>query len=833
MLLLEIIVKEIRIFIASSIKEFELVRNYIGDYIRRYENSVKDVYIRLNLCEDEELSSQPVYDRLIERCHIFIGIIGRRIGQYTLHEVCEIANTERGKDIYSKNLFISKDQINSKALENLTNTFDVQYFNDEEIHDPQFILAKLHSILEKSIDNILKENRCSDHTSPLTTLAPIVNIPSYSANYEYAIISNSIRVLIDRGNQIIVKDGETEDICDKYIAVLSNIEQDERDRVIHILSSAQIDNNNLWFFAQKHIIDPSIQEIYKQIVDKYHIYPDSFTDYEKFTLLVKNRLLELVVRNCDYFLYEVHDHWLYQKGQILGRQIPIQSLIWDEIEAESLQQQRRERVITNVLNFYITTKNRTKYLEALQSLESKNYDFFIYIPKTIRQLSTDTIEAYIDYINDRQEQICRIAYNQDNIQVLKDGIKELGDFVDSIQHFQLTHLDQFYLNFTWGHAFLYFNDRKNAIYHFKQSFENSSKIDKTDNDVVEEATILCIVRICELYYEEEMLSFLVVWTSERRPILNEIKNKYLYYYILFLVYQARANKDTNPATAIDCYNEALTLLAKEDLYNENNFLLNLYIELVLEYILYDFYKNNCDLVQYDTTVKNLQREYNKYLSTSNNYKLSKSYLRVLNGLIYKNIKALDEAISILRAETELTDSNLQLWEARYYRTLVLRESFPKEAADDYATLITDRKDSIRAAACYQNIADIYIDLKKFEDAFDAYNNAIDIYQKDVIYVEKLGNCYDGLAWAHILNHNFKKAEEDAMKSVSIAEYSAYNKYCNLISALLCQKRYFAAFKVYRGLGEYKCSVKKQLIENDWKDMEHHGINTTFFKFFLF
>ena len=81
--------KTIKVFVASSIIEFEQERIYLGEYVRKLNDSFRDLKqrIRLYLCEDEKINSQPFYDRNIEDSDAFISIIGDQLGEFTKHEI--------------------------------------------------------------------------------------------------------------------------------------------------------------------------------------------------------------------------------------------------------------------------------------------------------------------------------------------------------------------------------------------------------------------------------------------------------------------------------------------------------------------------------------------------------------------------------------------------------------------------------------------------------------------------------------------------------------------------------------------------------------------------
>ena len=86
--------KKIKLFLASSIREFKDERNFIGDCIRKIQDEVIDYGIRINLfeCEffDNSISKngrkQDEYIKELIDTDIFIALIGKTVGEFTLEE---------------------------------------------------------------------------------------------------------------------------------------------------------------------------------------------------------------------------------------------------------------------------------------------------------------------------------------------------------------------------------------------------------------------------------------------------------------------------------------------------------------------------------------------------------------------------------------------------------------------------------------------------------------------------------------------------------------------------------------------------------------------------
>ena len=82
-----------QIFLASSINEFKEERNEIGDFIRRIQDVLIDYDTKIKLfeCEFHDNSiglgrKHEEYNKEIGKSQIFLMLIGKRVGQYTLEE---------------------------------------------------------------------------------------------------------------------------------------------------------------------------------------------------------------------------------------------------------------------------------------------------------------------------------------------------------------------------------------------------------------------------------------------------------------------------------------------------------------------------------------------------------------------------------------------------------------------------------------------------------------------------------------------------------------------------------------------------------------------------
>ena len=85
--------KRIKIFLASSIKEFENERLALKNFNRQMENALIDhgISLRMFVCEyaDNAIADgrkQDDFSREIDDCDVFLVLVGKRMGAFTLEE---------------------------------------------------------------------------------------------------------------------------------------------------------------------------------------------------------------------------------------------------------------------------------------------------------------------------------------------------------------------------------------------------------------------------------------------------------------------------------------------------------------------------------------------------------------------------------------------------------------------------------------------------------------------------------------------------------------------------------------------------------------------------
>lgn len=86
--------KEVSVFLASSIDEFKYERIDLGDFIRTITDQTieQELYLKFSVCEDMSNSvsknrKQEEYNQEIRKCDFFYVIFGKKAGEYTIEEL--------------------------------------------------------------------------------------------------------------------------------------------------------------------------------------------------------------------------------------------------------------------------------------------------------------------------------------------------------------------------------------------------------------------------------------------------------------------------------------------------------------------------------------------------------------------------------------------------------------------------------------------------------------------------------------------------------------------------------------------------------------------------
>lgn len=131
--------KDIHIFLASSIDEFKEERRIIGDFIRGINDILhktqQGIYLILDKCEDmsqavSKTRKQDDINRMICEAHLFYILVGKDLRKYTLEEF-DIANKTYRSTNFPKIITFFK---NPSVGESVTDTvIEFQKYLDEEI----------------------------------------------------------------------------------------------------------------------------------------------------------------------------------------------------------------------------------------------------------------------------------------------------------------------------------------------------------------------------------------------------------------------------------------------------------------------------------------------------------------------------------------------------------------------------------------------------------------------------------------------------------------------------------------------------------------------------
>ncbi len=154
----------IKLFLASSIIEFENYRNEIGALIRRVQDIVieSDIRIHLFVCEycDSSLSSrdskQEDYMEELRTSDIFVMLIGKKLGNYTRKEYLE---SLKCPNIKREIIFLNEKNIDNSVTafqEEIKNQKDIYTYYKKEKEEAKQII--LDSISSKINMNLLYEN---------------------------------------------------------------------------------------------------------------------------------------------------------------------------------------------------------------------------------------------------------------------------------------------------------------------------------------------------------------------------------------------------------------------------------------------------------------------------------------------------------------------------------------------------------------------------------------------------------------------------------------------------------------------------------------------------
>ncbi len=803
--------KVINIFIASSIEEFEKERIFIGDYVRRLNelSSAKEYIVRLFLCEDEYQNSQSIYDRQIQKSDIFIAIIGKTLGEFTKHEIIDIA--DKCKDIKMKILVFSLDLRHSLILTNLQSNFRILTFIDS-------IVEKLCCLIDDSISSVLDDiNDTTIDLSPLNNF--YLRIPSINNNLESAVLGNIIRRLRDQGNGIVISNFDHHSI-NAFVALLDNEIVREIEVITHALNEG-VPSESFWIFANKEVLDNSdirtkerIDKIAHNLGDKYF---DCYQTYKVLSIIFYNKLLAALMQNNmldgSGFVYMVHEHWLVRKGSTFGHNFI--NLLNTGFDPNSEEQDRKERVIVNLLNYYWLSGKIEKHINALDAIQKAEYDFFVYKEEDMEELSLKRSEykqAVIDYVYDNLESLQYNISKYTGPEVLAKINNILNTL--TIEGISLLPEDSFKINLFVANILYFYNSQLTSSYEsYIKAWESFEKINQPSLKITESAKQCCI-QLCQISSEISCDIDTIKWIDCAEHYF--FNNNDLWFKAVILMQKRTVLRNRQKNYEDTCFEE-LDSIFKTDFINQNNFNLNLYLEYKYWIIWNDF----PNIYKYKDEINNLiDYYYSPYLALDAYYFQTGIKLFSLYVLAKKDEEFNDEDLEfcndIVQQYTNCrnyNDRSINFYNLLFVKATLLKKTGNISQAIELFTSLSQlyrgRRDK---ACCFQSIALCYMDMfynrEALEHAENYYKKALNYFieLKDLSHI---GNIYDGLSYCYILQNKCIKAQMFAEKSLSIQEYDCHNKYSNYISSLLCQGAYDEA-SCFFAKQEDKCKILEQI-----------------------
>lgn len=804
--------KIIRVFIASSIVEFERERIFIGDYIRKLNDSISVLgqRVKLSLCEDEYINSQPYYDRLIEDSDIFIALIGSSLGDYSRHELEEVANN--AINIKKKIIFLTNH--NGKALlPKDLNGFET--FVIEGDYKNQ-IINKISDFIEEVAQSAI------DESLNLPVDSYYIYLPKQQ-NIEIAVLSNVIRRLRDQDNDIRVSERLDQEVANAYVALIKNMSEIDESLITKFLRKEIIDER-LWLFADNAFAKPTadnqsrdITQLLNDIVNKTSIYPDYYNNFRTLGIQFENKLLRAIMKfNAKFtngFIYIVEDHWLFRKSLTSTTKYPFINLI--NIKGDKDRIERKERVIVNLLNQYWLNGNLDKHIDSITKLMLGEFEGFRYTIEDLDEVK-DYKQAFYDYACDTLEIIQNVALNHDAdwlCQRLGCIENEIFDNQRILKNFDLQKL---YLII--GNVYSLFTSLASyALCSYKESLKFAVK----DNADILELTKYSLSSLCCNLFDS------ACWDEifELAQIgINITTEEDFFHSAAFRIFQYCVKNDK----------QSQDLLASEIVnYVDNPFMEKsnegLYLKLLFLLTSVQTYSRYMPISAFTLQIEYVIERYQRYLTFDTKYWIL--YARSLSkkAVINNDLDGITELI--MQYNENIAYQGTQYYDILYDKaTIYLNKGMIIDAADLFRKLINVYPQDCNRGSCLQSLALCHMALYKEEthlkSAEDAYNKALELYSniKDFYMV---GNVMDGLSYCYILQKRYSEAEIWALKSIEISDYNVPNKFCNYISSLLCLGRYTDALAFYSKINE-KEQVKFQLLK-DWNgEMTDCGIDISSF-----
>ncbi len=822
--------KTLTIFLASSIIEFDYERIFIGDFIRKLNDQFRPIgyKVRLYMCEDEYINSQPFYDRLIESSDIFILLVGQRLGDFSKHELVDIADVSTE---IKKKVIVLRSENSRDLIPPLNSSYAVHVLGKDPKHELQSIISDLieETIITK--DEVLEISTAEDF---------LLGIPK-AEKIEVAVLNNIIRRLNDQNHNIVVHDDNYDGSENAYVSIITESLTTEIERLKSILIN-NANTDNLWIFADANLSSEKLQttpttkglvNVIDNIIKRHNNYPTYYQDIKSLAREIEIRLFRALQTTMKAekaaekaaFIYVLEDHWLIQKSLITGRKT-LKYNLWDiTLDCPIEKALRKERVIVNLLNIYWLSGQIDKHVDAWTKLEQKKFDEIFYTLDNLDEVKAKEYgQAFIDYICDTLELILSQSFNHDS-QWLHNKLNEICEITSSRTNISNAHRAMTYIYI--GDAYSVLDDYINiAIDNYEQAF----LIDKDKSSEILKVKLSSLINLCGRLIDQGQMGYLTRVCKIGLSITDKTDT---YYWLLFKMTESVSNYQ-DQTKQWETQMELQPMITPHALTQDNRLVEISIIQIILS--LQIELQNQRDISVHLNTIEYCINLYHKYLSFDVLYKYLLSALLSLKARAVNSIQLSQQAIDIYVNTYHTTEFSKFYCDLIYNKgSIELKNSNYIEAASLFKELANAYNAKYDKGCSYQSSAICYMNLYYLEgsltQAEELYNQALSCF-KTCGDKRMYGNILDGLSFCFLLQKRFKEAEQTAIHAIQIKEYNDINKYVNLISSLLCQGKLIKAFNIYKSATDKRLTI--ELLFKDWnKEIKDVGINNRTFKLFKF
>lgn len=840
---------EIKIFLASSINEFENERNKIGDLVRKMQNELLEKGIRINLfeCEFEDNAmvkgrKQEQYNQKLRESDIMILLVGNRVGEFTAEEYEVSKETKEIKRfIFFKNC--EADDSVAKFREKLgADVYNSGFKNKIKEYDDE---EKLYDEVKKIIiDNVSIINTNNLEKEELKIYNFIFLEGNTDLENDKYAISNFIRNINDKYKKhhvyfnFITNDDITsltekdmKDCSGFFIIVGKDIDE----KIYEDFDNAYkyfIENESpdLRTFVKKNIKERTqkADEFIKYIGDNLQHYYGEYIDVYRIKYEINNKIDDMKTSNASI---EIIDGGICIDGEeiIALDKIPMYSnneqLIklkekFEKIESEYLKLKSSDKTKEgNKLDEI--TEQYYKYKKDIQDLESQIFNFSKKFSKEAgkNKLTKKQVAAYkclergdldsakeILNIDDINKDIAHIEAMQES------GRKKLDGFVQEL----ISRAETYDLDI----------NNPNRVSEVYASYERAIKVEKDNN--LDRNTFLIFADFCinqsDYAKAAELLQSYIDWAEYSKT------NYEPYLYIkLVKAYGLSCNFEKGKEVI-----KKLNDIYEKRLKDENNKDLTIYkceIDVAYADLLYSEWKvkdkNIAEAIKiYMKVIKTLNNDkYSKYDTAV--YQIIKSGYGLLNfyaecGIFSKTVKNYFYGIKSWYDNHNFSTKFEDLQEIKadiYYKyandqfnKVTVRENDYSELIDIYNELITYTKEHLHEKPQLYNsiMFNSFSDLADILEAYGASNQLIALYdtEMDVIKnkivilpddVNSLKELEEELVNKKNKAIEIRKERDEKIETIASELKS---KYYGIAENYLTEKKYKKAINTYNNAISY-------------------------------